>query len=214
MTKTILAFGDSNTYGSPPMKAHATPRPRFPRGTRWPTVVAEKTGWEVIEAGLPGRTATAQTDVLMGTYVGGPTGLRVAINSCGPIDALVIMIGTNDQKAQFGLSPEAIAGAVSALVSIAKSEEIQNKHGGFEILLVCPPAVKEIGLLKEDFRGAEAKSAVIPALLAALADSWDIDYLNANTVISCSDEEGVHIDAESHKALGQAICAGLRASLV
>ena len=214
MTKTILAFGDSNTYGFPPMKSRTDNPQRFPKGTRWPTVVAEKTGWEVIEAGLPGRSATSQSDVISGAYVGGPVGLRIALNSCGPIDALVIMMGTNDQKAQFGLSAEAIAGAVSSLITIAKSEDIQAAHGGFEILLVCPPAVKEIGPLREEFFGAKAKSAALPDLLAALADSWDIDYLNANTIISTDDAEGVHFDADSHKALGQAIRAGLQASLV
>jgi len=214
MSKTILAFGDSNTYGFPPMKSRTDNPPRFPVGTRWPTVVAAETGWTVIEAGLPGRSATGQTDVIMGAYAGGPVGLRIALNSCDNIDALVIMMGTNDQKAQFGLSAQAITGAVSGLLSIAKSEEMQDKHGGYEILLVCPPAVKELGALKEEFFGAEAKSAALPDLYAALADNWDIDYFNANTVIETNDDEGVHLDAESQKALGQAIASGLQASLV
>lgn len=213
MSKTILAFGDSNTFGIPPMENRTDNPTRFPVGTRWPTVVAKRTGWDVVEAGVPGRSATAKVDVIMGEYVGGPTGLRIALNSCGPIDALVMMIGTNDQKTQFGLSPEGIAGAVSALLSIAKSEELQAKHGGFEILLVCPPAVKEVGVLKEEFFGAEAKSAALPSLYAALADNWDIDFLDANAVISSSDFEGVHFDGDSHKDLGKAIAAGLLTSL-
>ena len=211
MTKTLLAFGDSNTFGIGPMESRTGPSPRFPKGTRWPTVVAARTGWDVIEAGVPGRTANAQTDVVMGDYVKGPIGLRIALNSCGPIDVLSIMLGTNDQKAQFGLSPEGIAAAISGLLSIAKSEEVQDKHGGFDILLICPPAVREIGALREEFFGAEAKSAALPALLADLADNWDIDYFDANTVISVSKSEGVHFEAEDHIKLGQAVAKYLSA---
>jgi len=214
MSKTILAFGDSNTFGSPPMKSRTSNEPRFAKGTRWPSVVAATTGWDVIEAGLPGRTATSLPDPIMGAHMNGPLGLRIALNSCGPIDAMVLMLGTNDQKTHFSLTPEGITGAIAGLLAIAKSSEIQDKHDGFEILLVCPPAVKEIGVLKEEFFGAEAKSTALPDLYAKLADNWDIDYLNANSVIACSDIEGVHIEAENHKVLGQAIAAGLQASLV
>lgn len=215
MTKTILAFGDSNTFGSKPMKLRHNPKiDRFESGIRWPGVVAKSTGWDVIEAGLPGRTATALPDATMGDHMNGPMGLKIALNSCGPIDALALMLGTNDQKTQFGLDAKGITSAISALISIAKSADVQAKHSGFEILLICPPAVKEVGVLKEDFFGAEAKSAALPDLLAALADNWDIDYLNANSIISVSDIDGVHFEADSQKALGQAIGAGLNASLV
>lgn len=213
MTKTILAFGDSNTFGTPPMdkRAHPTIR-RFPAGTRWPSVVTERTGFEVIEDGLPGRTATSLLDQTMGPHMNGPIGLRIALNSCGPIDGLILMLGTNDQKSQFGLSAGGIMAAVSALIEIARAEEVQIKHSGFDILLVCPPAVQERGVLKEIFYGAEAKSAELPAEYAALADAWGIDFFDAGSVISVSDLDGVHFEAEDQIKLGEALARYLKAS--
>lgn len=214
MSKTILAFGDSNTFGTPPMTGRDNAAmERFPKTIRWPTIVAAKTGWEVIEAGLPGRTATAQIDPLSGTHMNGPLGLRIALNSCGPLDGLVIMLGTNDQKSFFGLDAAGITAAMAGLIAIAKSDDVQIKHGGFEVLLICPPAVREIGLFKQEFFGAEAKSALLPELYADLADRWEVDYLNANSVISVSEVDGVHFESDQQIALGQAISSYLKTAL-
>ena len=46
--QTVLAFGDSVTFGT-------GARP----GEDWPTLLAERTGWRVVNAGVPGDTAEA-----------------------------------------------------------------------------------------------------------------------------------------------------------
>ena len=46
--KTVLAFGDSVTFGT-----GAAP------GEDWPSLIAARTGWRVINAGVPGDTAEA-----------------------------------------------------------------------------------------------------------------------------------------------------------
>ncbi len=215
MTKTVLTFGDSNTYGSPPIeKDRRRPLQRYGASTRWPGVLAARTGWSVIEQGLPGRTATDRPDPEMGAHMNGPLGLHIALNSCGPIDALVIMLGTNDQKTHFDLDAQGITEAMADLLDIAQSEDVRSKHGKFEILLVCPPAVQEAKFPRSIFKGANAKSAALPELYGALADRCDLSYLNANTVIQTSDIDGVHFDETAHKTLGVAISNGLTASLV
>ena len=45
---TVLAFGDSVTFGTGAAE-----------GEDWPTLLAAKTGWEIINAGIPGDTAEA-----------------------------------------------------------------------------------------------------------------------------------------------------------
>ncbi len=47
---TVLAFGDSVTHGT-----------GADRGEDWPTLLAGLTGWQVINAGVPGDTAAAGT---------------------------------------------------------------------------------------------------------------------------------------------------------
>ena len=97
---TIMTFGDSNTHGTPPIVTRGL-YARFPAGVRWPTVMAASLGpdWHLVEEGLPGRT-TCFSDPLMGPYMDGPTGLRIALESHGPLDVLTIMLGTNDTKPQ------------------------------------------------------------------------------------------------------------------
>src|SRR6478672_6863809 len=57
MTKTIVCFGDSNTYGTPPLTDLEDSR-RFDPKIRWPGVMGDTLGpqWRVVEEGLPGRT--------------------------------------------------------------------------------------------------------------------------------------------------------------
>ena len=59
----LLTYGDSNTHGTPPIVDRAEYR-RFASGVRWPTVThaALGAGWELVEEGLPGRTALPSND--------------------------------------------------------------------------------------------------------------------------------------------------------
>jgi lysophospholipase L1-like esterase len=39
MTKTILVFGDSNTFGTPPMLSRDGKRARYGKNIRWPMIM-------------------------------------------------------------------------------------------------------------------------------------------------------------------------------
>lgn len=206
MTRTLLAFGDSNTHGTTPTSAWGMGG-RFGPDERWPGVCANALGdgWNVVQEGLPGRTATPLPDPVMGAHMNGQLGLQIALASHAPIDVLAIMLGTNDCKAAFGLSAEGIAGAVAALLAIAKHPEIQDKHGGFDILLIAPPIVREEGTYVDGLWGASAKSAALPALYADLASHNGVAFLDASVLIQCCSEDGVHFDGAAHRTLGRAV---------
>ena len=206
MTRTLLTFGDSNTYGTTPTPVWGEDS-RFGPDDRWPGVARNALGsaWCVIEEGLPGRTANPLPDPVSGPHMNGQLGLQIALASHGPIDVLTIMLGTNDCKAGFGLTAEAITGWVAALLAIAKHPEMQAKHGGFEILLIAPPTTKPEGIYLESLFGAPEKSAQLPALYAALAKHNNVHFLDASAVIACCAEDGVHFDAAAHRTLGLAV---------
>lgn len=208
MARTVLTFGDSNTYGTPPMTGPGS-ADRFDAGTRWPRVMQSALGCDLIEEGLPGRTAGPLSDPLMGAHMNGHLGLRIALQSHGPIDDLVVMLGTNDQKAHFGLSAEAIAGGVAGLLALATGDEYQDRHGGFDVLLICPPAVQELGFLAVQFNGAAAKSAQLPGLLAQQTDHWGAGFVDAGRHIATSAIDGVHLDPADHITLGRAVAETL-----
>ena len=206
MTKTLLTFGDSNTHDTTPTAAYGEGT-RFDADTRWPGVARNALGpdWCVIEEGLPGRTANPYPDPTMGPAMNGPLGLQIALNSHGPIAVLTIMLGTNDCKTAFGLSAEAIAGQVAGLLAIAKHPEMQAQHGGFTVLLIAPPIVREEGTYVAGLMSAAAKSSALPALYADLAHHNGEEFLDASVLIQSCTEDGVHFDAAAHRTLGRAV---------
>ena len=205
----LMTFGDSNTHGTPPIVDLGAYR-RFDAATRWPVLAARALGWELVEEGLPGRTAQF-ADPVMGAHMNGQDGLKIALQSHGPIDVLTIMLGTNDVKARFGAAPELVTGGLASLLDIAQSPEVQTRHGGFRILVICPPPVLEQGPIADQFYGARARSLALPPLYAALARARGCGFLDAGQVIEVSPQDGVHFEPEAHAALAQAVAAALRA---
>ena len=116
MTKTVVCFGDSNSYGTLPMP-DLDFWGRFGPGERWPGVMAASLGdgWTVIEEALPGRT-TVHDDPIEGLYKNGLKYLPVILESHRPIDLVVVMLGTNDLKSRFAVTPEDIANSMGLLV--------------------------------------------------------------------------------------------------
>ena len=206
----LLTFGDSNTHGTPPMSDRET-YARFDSRTRWPRLAQATLGpeWELVEEGLPGRTAQFDDPGMDGLMNGHPA-LRQALQSHGPIDVLTIMLGTNDVKTRFGASAEVVMAGIAGLLDLATGAEMQTRHGGFKVLLICPPPVVEVGVLKADFWGAAAKAADLPPLYRAVAESRGAGFLDAGSVIAVSPLDGVHFEAEAHAALAGAVAAAVR----
>lgn len=207
MTKTVLTFGDSNTYGTPPARARGE-NSRYDVRTRWPMVMQAALGPKctVIEEGLPGRT-TCRPDPVMGAHMDGQVGLRIALESNGPIDLLIIMLGTNDCQMHHAATPEQITGGIASLLAIARSDPYQTCHDGFEIMLMAPPAVLEQGIYRETSLGAHHKSKALGPLIAALAHHWGVQFLNVADHISSSEIDGIHFDPADHVTLGNAVAA-------
>jgi lysophospholipase L1-like esterase len=210
VTRTLLCFGDSNTHGTMPFARMDEPRRRHDAASRWPCVAAHHLGpgWTLVEEGLPGRTAQFP-DPLMGVHMDGRTGLRIALESHGPIDALAVMLGTNDVKAMFGATPETVVAGLAAILNIALSAEMQERHGGFRVLLVCPPPVEEAGCLAGIFWGGRAKALALPPLYDALARALGVGYLNAGDHIRVSPVDGVHFEEAGHATLGAKVAQAI-----
>ncbi|BBE71776.1 SGNH/GDSL hydrolase family protein [Oharaeibacter diazotrophicus] len=197
--KTILAYGDSNTWGCVPMNGPDDGR-RFPIEVRWPTVAAARLGpgFAIAAEGLNGRT-TCLDDPIEGRHKNGETFFPVALETHAPLAGVVIVLGTNDLKARFGLPASDIAAGAGRLVAIAKA------YGVPKILLVAPAPLTTLGWLAEMFAGGEETSRGFAAAYAAVAARHGVDFLDAGAVVASSPVDGIHLDAEAQVALGRAI---------
>lgn len=205
MVKTLLAYGDSNTHGYPPMSERGVPA-RYGPDVRWPSVMARGLGdgWDVIAEGLPGRT-TCLPDPLMGSHMDGAEGLKIALASHRPLDLLLIMLGTNDLKARFNPTADKIAAGVATLLDLALHPDQQVQHGGFEVLVIAPPPVRIRGILAGEFFGAEEVALGVAPVLESLATARGARFFDAGSLIETSDVDGVHFEPEAHRILGGAL---------
>ena len=124
--KTLVCFGDSNTWGYVP----GSDGERLPREARWPGRLQELLGeaWEVISEGLSGRTATVERPDSEGRN--GLPYLLPCLLSHAPVDLAVIFLGTNDVNF---VADDRVAACVARLVDIARRAPVGD------VLVVCPP---------------------------------------------------------------------------
>ena len=200
--RRILCFGDSNTWGSDP----AT-RERFAPKLRWTGVLAVTLGpaYEIIEEGLRGRTMVFDDPLL--PHRNGSLYLAPCILSHQPIDAIVIMLGSNDLKNRFGVSANEIAVGMKELVRIVRTSPLEGPSDRVpEILIVSPPV---LGKRKPDFVAqfsqADEKSKALGAAMGAMAATLQVPFFDAAAVVTTGDHDGVHFLAEEHAKLGRAV---------
>ncbi len=204
--KTLLCFGDSNTWGYEPATGE-----RYAPEVRWPGVLARLLGpeYRVIEEGLPGRTTVF--DDPLEPHKRGRDYLPPCLGSHAPLDLVILLLGTNDLKAIYSASALDIALGCDALLGLI--EQSGAGHGGIapEALLIAPPPLKPLPEpWGESWEGAEAKSRKLAEHYQRIAAEHECAFLNAGDYIVSSDEDGVHWEASEHAKLGKALVGLVR----
>ena len=212
MGKTIVCYGDSNTYGSD----FASPGGRLDR--RWPVVLAEITGndYEIKEEGLSGRTVDTD-DTLWDNDLNGTKSFIDRLQLHSPIYLLIIMLGTNDVKEKYDLTAEQITQSMKRLIELAKDAPIwQNET---RILLISPTPVGD-GVIGTSRMGqafgavSVEKSKQLGSLYKELAKSLNCYFLDAAEHISVGTADFVHLSAQAHNGLANAVAQYLKINLL
>ena len=204
--KTILCYGDSNTWGYIPGSGE-----RYPYDVRWPGVMQGELGKDfmVIEEGCSGRT-TVWDDPIEGDK-NGKSYLPACLYSHHPIDLVIIMLGTNDLKMRFSLSAYDIAEGIGTLTEMALKSGCGPKRGAPEVLILIPPPVQEVNDFAEMLSGGRQKSLKLPKHIQRLAQELGVDFMDTAEIVEVSQVDGVHFEAPDQTKLGKAVAAKVRA---
>ncbi|WP_265942411.1 arylesterase [Dechloromonas sp. A34] len=172
--KTVLAFGDSVTFGTGAAS-----------GEDWPTLLASRTGWQIVNAGIPGDTAEA-----------GRGRLRGLLDEHQP--ALVIVeIGGNDFLRR--RSAKAVKDDLRSIVQTVR-------QGGAQVVLVAVPELSLLGVVARRpadspiYRelGEEEKVPVIEDVFAEILGRPEL----------CADQ--IHPNAQGYREMATGIHAALK----
>ena len=200
--KTILCYGDSNTYGYNPSNGF-----RYPADVRWTGRLQELLGnnYRVIEEGCNGRT-TIFDDPLEG-WKNGLRYLRPCLNSHKPVDMVILMLGSNDLKETFHASAEQIGDGAATLVKVI--QDFTSEKQGFvpQIILVSPPEIGE-GICSSPFYGAFLENAIersreFPKWYKKVAEEYGCVFFNAAEHIEPSPTDSLHLSPEAHRKLAE-----------
>jgi lysophospholipase L1-like esterase len=166
----------------------------------------------VIPEGHPGRTSVF-ADPIEGSHKNGQLALPVLLEGHRPLDLVVVMLGTNDLKARFGVSAHDIALGVQRLTQeIARSDSGPDGRAP-HVLIAAPVAVEETGIFAETFAGAAAKSRALPGVLQRIAKAQGAGFVDLNSVAAVDPVDGIHLDVTAHAAIGAAMAEAVRGQL-
>ena len=205
--KTILCYGDSNTYGYVPATGE-----RYDHHTRWPMALKkilnegcppDDPAWWVEEEGQNGRTSCWEDMV-----EGDKNGLRQLLpilESHKPLDVAAVMLGTNDLKPRFSPLPYDIARGVQRVVMAIQDSRMGPNETSPRVIMICPPPVVESPIFKHIFGDCIELSKKLPPLYRQLAQECGAYFLDAGRVIQSSPRDGIHLEAGEHRKLAEAV---------
>ena len=204
--KTILAYGDSLTYGADPGGG-----PRHAYEDRWPTTLEQGLGGKarVIAEGLGGRT-TAYDDW---TAAGDRNGARILptlLDSHKPLDLIIFMLGTNDLKPFVAGSAAYAARGARRLVELTRGHFATTGEPVPPMVLVSPPLIAETPnqIMLSNFGGLDhllRESHDFARHYRRHADETGVAFFDAATVAKADPRDGVHLDPKNTRAIGEGL---------
>lgn len=209
--KSILCFGDSNTWGFMPHRDKPAVKAdnRYPFDVRWPGRLEAMLGdgWRIVEEALNGRTT--MFDCFMEEHRNGLSAIDVCLLSAMPVDMVILMLGTNDSKRVFAKPPFVIAHGMQRLIGRIKGGDYGYGPGGKapEILVVSPIRMTEGVLtswLSEEFDAESIeRSTRLAAHFERVARQNGVHFLDAGASISADPADGIHMNAGGHAAMAE-----------
>ncbi|HEY1064283.1 MAG TPA: SGNH/GDSL hydrolase family protein [Candidatus Saccharimonadales bacterium] len=201
----VLCYGDSNTWGQKPDKTG-----RYAADVRWTGQLQKMLGddYYVVEEGLGSRTTDLEYDRKPGRN--GKTYLTPCVASHTPLDIVVIMLGTNDLKSEFGRTAEEIATAVGGLADDVRKYATTATGKSPHVIVMSPATINaNAPTFAEFYTGYYDKSSMeesekLASALQRLANTKECTFLDAAEVAEAG-EDGLHLDEKSQARLAELV---------
>ena len=215
--RTILCFGDSNTWGFNPDGGG-----RLPHDTRWTNQLelllnrnASRQAWRTIEDGLNSRTWLLDDPIGAARYgaqysCSGRSGLMTSLHTHKPIDVVILALGCNDCKDYLNLSAEQITDCARILILDIRSglncgPRKQPEQPPRIVLMTPPRMIITPQSLAWGYEGADRKSQALAGRYLQLARELDVLAFDVQTVASPSSLDGIHFDSQSQAAIASGL---------
>jgi len=193
MTKNILCFGDSNTWGLNPVTGK-----RFDENTRWTSLLNKNLGcaFSVIEAGQPNRTLVHNPP--FDGVLSGVSYLKPYLDK-HELDFIIIALGTNDLKKRFNLTPSLIADGLNDLInSIHSYYQKSSTLKSPKIIIASPPKIRITEQYSRIYEGADTKVTEFSRAFKSVAAYNKCTFIDFNTFINVTVGDGIHIESNQH----------------
>ena len=197
--KNILCFGDSNTWGYNPRT-----KERFSSDIRWTGVLQKNLGNDVkiIEEGLCGRTTVYEDETRPDRK--GIDSIPGIFERNERIDAVIIMLGTNDCKRINHTTPRDIAMGIDSCLDVILKQIPSDK-----VLLVSPINLGDDVWKDEYDPEFDKKSVLVSRQLKQeyrkVAKKRGVYFLAASDYVAPSKADQEHLDEEGHRVFADAI---------
>jgi len=187
--KTILFYGDSNTYGYDPRSFFGD---RFSREIRWTSrlAAAAEKDWKVFSEGMNGREIPSGKYELQHVYSLLQEGIQGA-----PPDWFAVMLGTNDL---FSTWPDLSADRVSEKMA-RFLDQITEAAPQVSLLLIAPPLIGREGSPSLEEQLLYKESLRLGILYEELAARRALTFVNTAEWDIPMGFDGVHFSEEGHR---------------
>jgi lysophospholipase L1-like esterase len=200
----ILVYSDSLSWGIIPGT-----RNRLAFDQRWPGVmenalIASGNRARVIEDCLNGRRTVWDDPFKPGRN--GLNGLAQRIEIHSPLSLVILLLGTNDFQSVHQHNAWQSSQGIATLVSAIRAAPIEPGMPVPPVLVVAPPPIRSPkGPIAPKFEHGEKKCAGLALAFEQMCRETGCHFFDSSTVVSSSDVDGVHLDAEQHVTLGEAL---------
>ena len=201
--KSVLAFGDSNTWGLIPGT-----KKRYPWEIRWTGVLQDKCiSARITEEGLCGRTTAFEDDLRPGRN--GASALPMILASQSPLDSAIVMLGTNDCKSVYSVSAATIGKGVELCL-----DEIQKYISPSSVLLVSPILLGEDVWKPDKDPEFDRKSVEVCLQLKdvyhQIAKDRGTAFLAASDYVCADDVDSEHMNDDGHRIFASVLYEKLK----